>query len=1109
MIGHFHSHTHYSILDGAMTVDQLVERALQRKISAVALTEHGNIFSAVEFFFKAKEAGLKPIIGCEVYVAPRRLTEKLQEEGNFHLTVLVKNEIGYRNLCLLLKIANIEGFYRKPRIDVQTLLEYKEGLVVLSGCLNGILPRLIVEGKYDEAFKMAELFKYHFREDFYLELMRGEPADPHRETDIQAIARQRKVNDYLLEFSEKLKIPVVATADSHYADPADFEVQDMLVAISYGEKLNSSDRKFRYKIRGLYLKSYDEMKSAFGDIPQAIETHQEIIKKCNFEFEKARSLRIPKPPEFGDPDETIRRKAEEGLKIRLEEKRKRGEKFDENLYWDRLRYELDIISQKGFSSYFLVVEDFIRFAKNSGIAVGPGRGSAAGALTSWSLRITELDPIKYGLLFERFLNPEREKPPDIDIDFCKEKRESILDYVKRKYGEDHVAHIVTFGTFGARAAIRDVGRILGEPIEDVSTLAELVPQEPSKKWTLEEAYQKIPELKDLVDSNHKFKTILEKAKKIEGLIRHVGSHASGFVISDKPITEYTSISRSKDEFTTHFDMESLEKIGLVKFDFLGLETLTVVDRTFKLIKQRYGIELSFESIPLDDKKTYEMLKKGDVFGVFQFESAGMREMLMKLEPENIYELIAAVALYRPGPIQSGMVSDFIEKKKGLKPIEYPHPKLEPILKETYGSFLYQEQIMLCANILAGFTMGEADILREAMGKKKAELMESIREKFISGCVKNGIEKGKAEEIFDIMEKFAGYAFNKSHSAAYAFLSYVTAYLKANYPLEYISVLLSSEMGNFEKLTSYIETLLKLGYKILPPSISRSSADFTVEGDAIRFGLGGIKGLGESAIESILKLREKLKITSFEGFLNIARNFGVNKKVIETLVKAGAFDEMIDRKKALHILYARLSGELSLSLFKSNNSEISDDDIQKWEIETIGVLLSSQNTESKITEISKGFLPLDVRRDISEVVGIVKDILILKSGYLVNLQVSNGKVLEVILLSPDAGKIRKGDSYVFLGKRSGNILVSDIFFKIEDSCLVIKVTSGQKVERLKEVLRKQEAGNMKVVVEVNGNIFAYRKSIDISASLKEELLGNGFLAVLLPRDFVQNFVQWRQ
>lgn len=1102
MVAHLHTHTHYSILDGAMTVDDLVQRALVGKIGAVALTEHGNIFSSVEFFFKAKERGLKPIIGCELYVSLANIEQRKDDDnGYYHMTVLVKDQVGYKNLAMLLKIANTIGFYRKPRVDLSTLYEYRNGLIVFSGCLTGIIPRLILEGNIDQALNKVVELKNMFGDDFYLEIMRGEAADPNNEEDKLTIAKQAKVNNYLLEFSEKSGVKVVATADCHYAEPQHYELQSMLVAIRYGEKLENEAR-YRYRIKGLYVKSAAEMIDAFRDIPQSIEVHDEIVSKCNFEFRSSQGLRVPNPCS-GDPNDILRDKALKGLKARLEEKRKRNIKVYEDKYYARLEVELSVIFKKNFSSYFLVVEDFIREAKRRGIAVGPGRGSAAGSLVSWALGITELDPIEYGLIFERFLNPEREKIPDIDVDFCKERRDEIIKYVSNKYGEDNVCHIITFGTFGARTAIRDVGRILGKPFSDVAYLAELIPQEPSRKWTLAEAYEEIAEFRNAVDSNPDFKEIFEKASSLEGLIRHVGSHASGFLISDKPITEYTSVHRSKDGLTTQFEMENLEKIGLVKFDFLGLETLTVIRKTFDLIKQRYGIELSYHNIPLDDRKTYEMIRKGDTFGVFQFESSGMKDMLIKLEPMEFKDLIAAVALYRPGPIQSGILNDYIERKKGLKKVEYPHPLLEPILKETYGSFLYQEQIMLAANVLANFSMSEADILREAMGKKKSELMTSMRERFISGCISNGIDKKLAENIFDIMEKFSGYAFNKSHSACYAFISYITAYLKANYPLEYMAVLLSSEIGNQEKLVKYLENVMSLGFKILPPSILKSKFEFTVEGDAIRFGLGGIKGFGRANANLIEELREKFKFSSFDAFLFHAQKAGLNKKQLELLAKAGVFDDLIDRRKALEKLNIIVKGK-GLLFGHGEEGEITDRKIEEYELETIGVILPRDNSLEKLRERSEiDIFPLG-KKEIIEVSGVVKRKITTKSGVILTLQVSEKKRYLVLVLSKNADEIKEGELYTFIGRSSGSIMVSKLFFRQQGEYTLIARGNAQSIEKLekfKEVVSAQESGSTEVLLELNGRVYRLKRKIKVTKSFKEKMEELGFYLLLLPSRYI--------
>lgn len=1067
MIGHFHTHTHYSILDSPMTVDKLIEKAYERKINAVAITEHGNISSAVEFFFKAKEAGVKPIIGCEIY---------LGEE--YHLTVLVKDVIGYNNLCKLLYFANTEGFFRKPRVTFEKLYEHKEGLIVLSGCLNGPLSKLICENKIDEAFQGAVELKNHFGNDFYLEIMRAEPADPNRIEDNLVVAKQRRVNDYLLEFSKKLNIRTVATGDSHYADPEDYEIQDMLVAIGFGEKLTDKNRKFRYHVKGLYVKPAEEVKKIFKDIPEALDTHEEIINKCSFEFNKPKELKLPNPYPQDDPDKVLRQKCIEGLKKRL-----KGENKKE--YYERLEKELSVISQKKFSSYFLIVEDFVREAKLQGIPVGPARGSAAGSIVSWALGITELDPIKHGLIFERFLNPEREKAPDIDIDFCKTRRDEIIKYVKRKYGEDKVCQIATFTTIGAKTAIRDVGRIYGISLNKVSFLSELIPFDVARRWTLKEAYNEIPEFRKAVETDDDYKKIYEKGQLIEGLIRQNGAHASGYLISDKSITEYMSVLKTHGELVTQFDMEWLEKIGLVKFDFLGLETLTVIQNTFELVKQRWGIELNYDNIPLDDKKVYRMLQAGDTFGVFQFESAGMRDMLIKLEPSEFSDLVAAVALYRPGPIQSGMVSDYIDRKKGIKPIAYPHPKLEQVLKETYGNFLYQEQIMFAANILANFSMAEADLLREAMGKKKPELMSALKERFISGCKNNGIDDQTASEIFDIMEKFSGYAFNKSHSAGYAFIAYITAYLKANYPVEYFSCLLSSEISNHEKLSKYLEQVVSSGIKLLPPSITKSKFEFTVEGNSIRFGLGGIKGFGEAGYKIVEQIRNTNSNFTFEEFLVQAKKLRMNKKMLELLVKAGAFDEIIKRQEAI----VKLTGEIP-SLFEKRSEE---KDSKHIEEELLGIKLEEEYHLPEIVEI----FPI-VSRGITQVVALVKDIIKTDKGYLISALTPNKLKLNILTDSA----LEKNKFYIFTGKmQNGMYMIAKLVWDLYHNTyrVLLKISDEDSAKIAKELIEFQKDGDCGVVID-GDKTFLLKKKIKLTKEFKSKLSSYDIPFLIIPEKF---------
>lgn len=946
MIAHLHTHTHYSILDGAMTVRELIDKAYMGGIDAIAVTEHSNIFSAVEFFTIAKEVGIKPIIGCELYMAPKSRFDK--GGRNYHLTLLVMNDEGYRNLCQILTRANFEGFFRRPRADIELLSEYSEGLICLSGCLKGEIPSLILAGEYDKALERIKLFREIFKDRFYLEIQENGLLD------------QIRINETLAEISRTLGIKIVATGDSHYIEPGGWEIQDALLAIRDNTTLDDPKR-LRYETRELWLYKADEIRERFKWIPQAIDVHEEIVKMCNFEF-KVGKIRLPSPIEELVDDNALDGKLEEmaknGLVEKLKEKKAKAEVVDEEVYILRLKNELEVIKSKGFAKYFLIVKDFIDFARSRRIPVGPGRGSAAGSLVSWALNITSLDPIKYGLIFERFLNPERVKPPDIDVDFCKFKRDEVTDYVNSKYGSERVAHVITFGTIGARQAIRDAGRILGMPASEVDEVSKLIPQEPGRKITLDNALDEVPRLKELLDGNPRIRKLLNLARNLEGKIRQVGVHASGFVISDAPLTEYMPLLKRDQEITTHYDMDSLAKLGLVKFDFLGLETLTLINKVVEAV----GTDM--DKIPLDDENTYKLLSSGDTLGVFQFESPGMKELLVRLKPKKFEELIAAVALYRPGPIQSGMVDEFIRRRDEGK-AEYPHPDLEPILKETYGLFLYQEQVMFSAALLAGLTMGEADILREAMGKKKSELMRMMKSKFIEGAKKKMSEE-HAVKIFEIMEKFAEYAFNKSHSTAYAYIAYLTAYLKANYPLEFSAALLTSEMRNSEKLTFYLRSLMDNNVKIFPPCVNKSFADFRVEEDGIRFGLGGVKNVGGKAVEKILAERVKLPFRSVRDFLARTK---VNRKVAESLVKAGAFDSLgISRQEAMQAIGG--AERIVQELFAAKGEQVgykNIEDIMKQEEEVLGIVFSEPEYITTLKSI-KDFFPV-AYNGISQVAGI--------------------------------------------------------------------------------------------------------------------------------------------
>ncbi|MFZ6017461.1 MAG: DNA polymerase III subunit alpha [Nitrospirota bacterium] len=886
-----HLHTEYSLLDGAIRIKELVEQAVVFRMPAVAITDHGNLFGAVEFYRRATKAGIKPIIGCEVYVAPgsrfdRRNTTDV-DEASFHLILLAKDNKGYRNLISLVTKAYTEGFYYKPRIDMDLLEQYSGGLIGLTSCLKGEVPYYLQIGMIDKAREKALKYKHILGpENFYIEIQDN------------GLPEQGEVNRRLVELARELHIGIVATNDCHYMKKEDSRAHDILLCIQTGKTVRDKKR-LHFNSDGFYFKSPEEMKNAFKDIPELILNTRAIAERCNVEFRLGANLLPRYELENGQtPDALLEKLAFEGMFHRFGSEQRTA-------YIERLRRELDIIKKMGYSSYFLIVWDFISYAKKRGIPVGPGRGSAAGSLVSYCLNITDIDPIKYNLLFERFLNPERVSMPDIDVDFCKDRRSEVISYVAEKYGKDHVAQIITFGTMAAKAAIRDVGRALDLPYAEVDRIAKLVPN--TLNITIEDTLKVEPQLKALYDSNTKIKELIDIAMRLEGLCRHASTHAAGVVISPAPLTDYTPLYKNPSDgsITTQFDMGAVERIGLLKFDFLGLKTLTVIDKTLKYIREN-GKDLSLKYIPLEDKKTYELLSSGHTTGIFQLESTGMRDLLRKMSPNRFEDLIALVALYRPGPIGSGMIDDFIKRKKGQIPVKYELPQLKEILDETYGVILYQEQVMRIANKLANFTMGQADILRKAMGKKKPEEMEKQKEAFIKGTRANSISEKKATRLFDLMAFFAEYGFNKSHSAAYAYLTYQTAYLKAHYPVEFMAATLSADMDNTDKIVKSINECREMGIEILPPDINHSGQEFRVVGNSIRFGLEAVKGVGSSAIESILETRRTDgPFTSVADFLKRVDARKVNKKVVESLIKAGAFDSLGMMRAAAMVLMSKM------------------------------------------------------------------------------------------------------------------------------------------------------------------------------------------------------------
>ncbi len=963
---HLHVHTQYSLLDGAIRLDDLIRRSLEFKMGAVAVTDHGAMFGALEFYEKAKKAGIKPLIGCEFYIAEgSRFTRDHRAGHNFHLVLLAMNRAGYLNLMKLATKAQLEGFYYKPRIDNELLCRHNEGLIALTACLHGEIPWRITNNDLDGARRRARELQDIFGDRLYFELQKN------------GMEIQDTANAGLIKLAGELGVKLVATNDCHYLNQDESYAHEVLLCIQTGKTINDAKR-FRFSTDELYFKSPREMARQFSFCPEAVTNTLEVAERCNLELEFGKHyFPIFPVPEKESLESLFAKACEDGLELRLAHLRETGSLTpeQEKLYRDRLAMEIDIISQMGFAGYFLIVADFINWAKSRKIPVGPGRGSGAGSLASYCMQITDIDPLPYGLIFERFLNVERMSMPDFDVDFCKDRRDEVIDYVRGKYGGDrHVAQIVTYGSMKARAVIRDVGRVLEIPLPKIDRIAKLIPEE--LKITLAKAIDKEPRLREAMKEDD-IRELLTIAQTLEGLARHKSIHAAGVVISPGPMVEYLPLCIGPNkEVITQYDKEYTEKTGLIKFDFLGLKTLTVIDRALKLIKQDIGTEVELNRIPLDDPGTYDLLCRADSLGVFQLEGDGMRDLLKKMKPEQFSDLIALVALYRPGPLESGMVDAFVETKHGRRLPEYPLPQLKSLLEETYGVIVYQEQVMKIANILAGYTLGDADQLRRAMGKKKPKVMEEERGKFLRGALKKGIPEDKATYVFDLMAKFAGYGFNKSHSAAYALIAYQTAYLKAHYPSQYMAALLSCDMDNTDKVVIYINECKRHDIEVLPPDLNESFQDFTVINDRIRFGLAAVKNVGAAALLSIIDEREKngpySSLSDFCGRIDPSR---VNRKVIESLIKAGAFDSMKNRRaqlmaaldQALDMAKAvqrdRLSGQMNLFSLAGNKkqnrqTEMELPEVDEWpelkklafEKETIGFFLTGHPLEGVINDL---------------------------------------------------------------------------------------------------------------------------------------------------------------
>ncbi len=965
---HLHVHTQYSLLDGAIRIPDLLAKCEEFGMDSVAMTDHGAMYGALEFYLKAKAKGIKPIVGCEFYIAPGKRTQKdpTAPTKAYHIVLLAMNYSGYQNLMRMSGVSYFEGFYAKPRIDFETLEKYNEGIICLSACLHGEIPWFITHKGIDKARKKAQQLHDIFGDRLYFELQEN------------AIPEQKGVNKGLIQLAKEMGVKTVATNDCHYLNQEDAHAHEVLLCVQTGKTINDP-KHFKFSSDTFYFKSPDEMAKTFSYCPESIATTQEIADRCNLEINLG-DYHFPefKVPEGESLESMFVKECWDGLEDRFAAMRKAGTftREVEEQYKKRLTFEIDIINSMGFPGYFLIVADFINWAIDNKIPVGPGRGSGAGSLAAYCMRITNIDPIPYGLIFERFLNPERVSMPDFDIDFCQDRRGEVIDYVRHKYGgAPYVAQIITFGSMKAKGVIRDVGRALDIPFGEVDKIAKLVPE--ALKMTIDKAMAEEPRIQDAADKDPRIAELLKVAQTLEGLARHTSTHAAGVVVSPKPMVEYLPTCKGKEgETLTQYDMKHTEKTGLIKFDFLGLKTLTVIDNALKHIKDDVGIDLDISNLPMDDIKTFKLLCDGDALGVFQLESSGMRELLVKMAPEQFSDLIALVALYRPGPLDSGMVDDFVETKHGRATANYPLPQLKPVLEETYGVIVYQEQVMKIANILASYTLGDADILRRAMGKKIAEDMATEKVKFMAGAKKNGVDEKKAEFVFDLMAKFAGYGFNKSHSAAYALISYQTAYLKAHYPSQFMAALLSCDMNNTDKIVLYINECKEHNIEVLNPDINKSVIDFSVHNDEIRFGLAAVKNVGQSALESIISEREENgEYSSLEDFCNRVDSRKVNSRVSESLIKSGSFDSLgckrsqlmaiVDQamEKAKAVQRDKQSGQMSLFALSpatdtADKSNIVIPDIPEWEDreklanekQTVGFYLTGHPLDEAINEI---------------------------------------------------------------------------------------------------------------------------------------------------------------
>lgn len=962
---HLHLHTEYSLLDGAIRISDLVTFAKEQQWKSIGISDHGNIFGAVKFFKTAKDAGIKPILGCEMYLAPD-VTKKDAKEKYYHLVLIVQNKIGYQNLCRLMAFSYQEGFYFKPRIDYETLAKHSEGLIVSTACLGGHIPSLLRHDEYDLAKDRTEWFLNVFGPDrFFFELMPPE------------FEKQRITNERLTKLAHEMQVKLITTGDAHYLRAEDHHAHEVLLSVQTHDVMTNPNR-YSFGEARCHLRTTQDMLEAFPDQHHAVWQTGLIADSCEFSFEEGKLFFPNFPvPEQHTSESYFKELCVNGLKDLV----MRGCVAEQDFasYQDRMEWELELIIKMGFTTYFLVVSDFIQWAKRQGIAVGPGRGSVAGALVAWALGITNIDPIKYNLLFERFLNPERVSMPDIDIDFCIDRREEVINYVKDKYGHDCVCQIITFGTMMAKGVIKDVARTLGFPFKDANAITDLIPDQ--LKITIHEALEQEPALKQMMQSNHEVKNLIELCLKLEGLTRHASKHAAGVVISPQPLRDMLPlyIPAKTTDLVAQYAMTELESVGFLKMDFLGLKNLTLIEQVLAAIRENHNVNINLDTLSLDDLNTFKLLCAGNTDGVFQFESDGIKDVLRKLQPNRFEDLIAVNALYRPGPLGSGMVDDFIDRRHGHKKTTYAFPELEPILSETYGVIVYQEQVMKIASVIGGYTLGGADILRRAMGKKKADVMAEQKELFCQGAIKSGFDRKKSEELFDLMAYFAGYGFNKSHSAAYALIAYHTAYLKANYPLEFMAALVSFETNNPEKLTQYLQEIHDMGITTMPPDINQSAIAFRATNNAVRFGLQGIKNVGLAALEVIIAERAKKPFLDLLDFCMRVDLRTVNKRVIESLIGTGAMDCMPGNRaqkthaleniiaRAIELKEAQKTGQTSLFSIGANTAQTTQETykfepLEEWssteklakEKELAGFYLSShplKTYEEQLTTIA--------------------------------------------------------------------------------------------------------------------------------------------------------------